>query len=220
MLESEQAINENASHGPVVVRRLCTQLLSEPARYERWHRRHDQRMDAVAGVRTRQSQVLALRAFAIEQIHRSALVRYLRDGGVVGEARERTLREFFGVVDSREAALAAHRDYLLAASSQLCAVQVLDHASDGRGVELLAQYEQAYGQFFGMFCESSLAKQSGEPYMLSSLLPEIRAAAASLRRRVLEGDSRRTPRAASSQARSGRWLSMLSHKLVAHPRSP
>jgi hypothetical protein len=217
MLESEHTINDNAANGPVVPRRVCAQLLSEPLRYDRWRVRHEARMSAVASARVRQRQVLALRAIALEQIHGSALVRYLRDCHIVGEARDQTLREFFGIVDAREATLLAHRDYLLAASSQICAVELLDLADDRRGVELLTEYEQAYGQFFGMFCESARAKQGGEPYLLVSLLPEVRSVAASLRRRVFEGDSRRTPRRAA-QPPPPRGLSILSHSLVAHRR--
>ena len=154
MLESEQAITDHASNGPPPSRRACSQVLNEPTRYVRWHVRHELRMSVVAGVRLRQRQILALRAFALEQIHSSALVRYLRDYQVVGQARDHTLREFFGVADPRDAALMAHRDYLLAASSQVCATEVLALADDTHGVELLNDYEQAYGQFFSMFCES------------------------------------------------------------------
>lgn len=203
MLESEQAINENAVHGAVVAQRVCTQLLHEPTRYGRWHVRHDRGMTAVAGVRTRPRQVLALRAFALEQIHGSALVRYLRDNRVVGEERDRTLRVFYGVLDSREAAVMAHRDYLLAASSQLCALELLGLASDGDGAELLTQYEQAYSQYFSMFCEAARAKECGEPYILASLLPEVRLVADNLRRRVLEQSTRRGPR-------------LVMHRLIEH----
>ncbi len=194
MLESEQAINEHAEHGAPAIRRVCSQLLSEPPRYVRWHVRHEHRMELVADMRRRQRQILALRAFALEQIHGSALVRYFRDYGVVGASRDRTLQEFFGVADPRDAALMAHRDYVLAASSQVCAIDLLALANDDRGVELLSSYENAYGQYFSMFCESARAKQEREPYLLAGLIPEVRVVATNLRRRILEGDSRRTPR--------------------------
>jgi hypothetical protein len=214
MLESEQAISEHASNGVPVIRRVCTQILSEPTRYVRWHVRHEQRMTIVAEMRRRQRQILALRAFSLEQIHGSALVRYLRDYHVVGEARDRTLHEFFGVADSRDAALMAHRDYLLAASSQVCATDLLALANDDRGVELLNDYEQAYAQFFSMFCESARAKQQGEAYLLEGLLPEVRGVAANLRRRILDSESRRTPRPQVDRHLRLRPLSIQSHKLV------
>jgi hypothetical protein len=188
--------------------------LSQPTRYVRWHVRHEQRMGAVAEARLRQRQILALRAFALEQIHGSALVRYLRDSHIVGAERDRTLHHFFGVADARDAALMAHRDYILAASSQVCATDLLELANDDYGVELLAYYEQAYGQFFGMFCESERRKLEGTPYLLASLLPEVRTTASSLRRRILEGDSRRERRAEPERLPPRRALSLESHKLV------
>ncbi len=216
MLESEQAISDHAIYGPPTTRRACAQVLNEPARYVRWHVRHELRMGVVAGVRLRQRQILALRAFALEQIHSSALVRYLRDYQVVGDARDRTLREFFGVADPHDAALMAHRDYLLAASSQVCATEVLTLVDDKHGVELLNEYEQAYGQFFSMFCESSRAKESGDTYLLSGLLPEVRVVATNLRRRILDGDSRRQRRPAE-RPQPQRELAITSHKLVRLP---
>ncbi len=219
MLESEQAISDTARHGPAVSRRVCTQLLSVPTRYVLWHVRHEQAMNAVADARLRQRQVLALRAFALAQIHGSALVRYLRDCQVVGDARDRTLRDFFGVADPRYATLMAHRAYLLAASSHVCAVELLELANDGRGVELLVDYEQTYGQFFSMFCDSSRARQNAESCMLASLLPEVRRAATTLRRRILEGDTRRARRPGVQPLPASGALSIESHVLVRHPRS-
>jgi hypothetical protein len=217
MLESEQAINEHAHAGPPVTQRVCSQLLNEPVRYVRWHVRHEQRMNAVADARLRQRQILALRAFALEQIHGSALVRYLRDCHVVGEDRDRTLQHFFGVADSRDAVLKAHRDYILAASSQVCAADLLALAHDAYGVELLGDYEQAYGQFFSMFCERERNRQKGEAYLLSTLLPEVRLTASNLRRRILEGDSRRSVRPNIERLPPRQALSIETHRLVRLP---
>jgi hypothetical protein len=108
----------------------------------------------------------------------------------------------------------AHRDYLLAASSQVCATDLLALANDDRGVELLSDYEQAYAQFFSMFCESARAKQAGEAYLLEGLLPEVRGVAANLRRRILDSDSRRAPRPQVDRHLRPRPLSIQSHKLV------
>jgi hypothetical protein len=214
MLESEQAITEHAHAGPLATQRVCTQLLGDPPRYVRWHVHHEQRMGTVADARLRQRQILALRAFALEQIHGSALVRYLRDYQVVGAQRDRTLRHFFGVADSRDATIRAHRDYILAASSQVCATELLGLANDDYGVELLNRYELAYGQFFSMFCESERSKQAGEQYLLGSLLPEVRMTASNLRRRLLEGDSRRQRRPEVQRLPPRSALAIESHTLV------
>jgi hypothetical protein len=189
MLESERAIDECARSGETVPRRVCTQLLAEPTRYTLWHGRHEIRMDTVAHARLRERQTLALRALTLEQVHRAALVRYLHDYRIVGVARDQTLREFHRLADTRDAALTEHREYLLAASSQISATELLEVVDDRRGLELLRDYERAYGQFFSMFCEYSRARQSRAPYLLASLLPEVRGVATRLRRRILEGES-------------------------------
>jgi hypothetical protein len=188
MLESEQAISEYAANGSPAMRRVCTQLLCEPTRYVHWHVGHEHRMETVAAMRRRHRQILALRALSLRQIHGSALVRHLREGHVIGPARVRTLRLFFGVSDASNATLRAHRDYLLSATSQVCTTELLALANDVRGVQLLHDYENVYGQFFGVFCAAACTRQGDEPYLLAGLLPEVRLAAANLRRKILEGD--------------------------------
>jgi hypothetical protein len=138
----------------------------------------------------------------------------LRDSHIVGAERDRTLHHFFGVVDARDAALMAHRDYILAASSQVCATDLLELANDDYGVELLAHYEHAYGQFFALFCESERKKQDGKPCLLATLLPELRTTASDLRRRILDGDSRRQRRPEPERLPSRRVLALESHKLI------
>ncbi len=191
MLESERAIEDCAREGEPAPKRVCSQLLAQPPRYSRWHDSHENRMSTVADARVRRRQILALRAFALEQIHRAALVRYLRDYHVVGQQREQTLREFHGVSDPRDAALSEHRGYLLAATNQVCAAGLLEIAEDTGGAELVCEYERAFGQFFSMFCEYSRASQNREPYFLESLLPEVRGVVLRIRQRILDGDSTR-----------------------------
>ena len=191
MQESERAIEDCAREGEPAPQRVCKQLLAQPPRYSRWHDGLENRMNAVADARVRTRQVLALRAFALEQVHQGALVRYLRDYHVVGHAREQTLRYFYGVLDPHDATLSEHRHYLLAATNQVCVTGLLEVADDTGGAELLQEYERAYGQFFRMFCEHSRAEQDRAPYLLESLLPEVRGVVARIRRRILDGDSPR-----------------------------
>jgi len=70
-----------------------------------------------------------------------------------------------------------------------------------------------------MFCESERSKLEGEPYLLSSLLPEVRVTASNLRRRLLEGDSRRWRRPEVQRLPPRRSLSIQSHSLVQLPRT-
>jgi hypothetical protein len=186
MLESEQTVAGRAFSDEAVPRRICSQLLADDARYSLWHARHEGHMSTVAGARQRERQILSLRVVSVEQIHRTALVRHLRDQGVTGVARDQTLREFYGVMDPREAAITEHRHYLLASSTQFCAADILTMIGDKIGVELLRRYELAYTQYFCMFCERARARQMGTPYLLAMLMPEVRDAAERMRARLMD----------------------------------
>jgi len=197
MLESERTVEDCARSGEEIQQRVCSQLLADAPRYGLWHARQETHMNHVASARQRERQVLTLRSLAIEQIHRTALVRYLRDHRVTGAARDQTLHEFYGVVDPREAAIMEHRNYLLAASTQFCMAEILELVGDKHGVDLMRRYEAAYTQYFGMFCEQARARQNAKPYLLSMLLPEVRDTAERLRARII--DTRRVaPRPLSS----------------------
>src|SRR5690606_12363129 len=130
MRESEDAVVAYTTADDESARRVCVQLLADERRYALWHAHHDRQMDLVAAARQRSAQIIKLRAVVIEQVHRTALVRYLREGAVSGPARDALLREFHGVVDSRDATLAEHRNYLVAASTQICAAEILERAGD------------------------------------------------------------------------------------------
>lgn len=185
MDESERAVRDWAISNEEVPSRVCRTLLANVSRYAVWHSRQERHMTGVAAARVRERQVLALRSVGIEQIHNAALVRYLRDGRVTGPARELTLREFHGVADSRDAAIAEHRSYLVAESTQLCVSDILSLVGDQRGLDLLHSYELAYGQYFAMFCDRARALRSGHRYLFESLLPEVRGVAERTRLRIL-----------------------------------
>jgi hypothetical protein len=198
---SEEAVREHASSGEEIPRRACTQLLANEPRYSEWHVRHESRMRMVADERRRARQILDLRALAVEQAHRTAVVDYLRLGRVTGGERERTLALFHGVSDARDAALAEHRTYLLAASTRVCTLDLLDLVGDRDGLELVHQYELAYRQYFAMFCDRALALQAGGTYLLSSLLPEVKDVADRLRLKIVGTHPRaREPRRAAGGA--------------------
>lgn len=188
MVESENAVREHATRGDALGRRVCSQLISDQLRYSLWISGHDRRMATVSAHRRREQQLLTLRAVAIEQVHRTALVRYLHDYSIAGAARTQTLREFYGVLDATRAILAEHRNYLIATSTGLCALDILELSGDRRGADLVRRYEIAYGHYFSMFCDRARARQNRIPYLLASLIPEAKAGAKRLRAGILEAD--------------------------------
>lgn len=208
MRESEDAVRAHASSGDEAFRRVCSQLLANEPRYGEWHALHEAKMRNVASPGRRDPQVQALRAVAVEQVHRTALVNYLRQGRITGGARERALSLFHGISDVRDATLAEHRTYLLAASTQVCAHDLLELVGDDEGLGLIRRYELAYTQFFGMFCERAIAQQTGRNYLLGSLLPEVKGVADRLRLQIVGARLKPVePRRAAGGVVQGVWLS-------------
>jgi hypothetical protein len=222
MRESEDAVREHAGSGDEIPRRVCSQLLANRPRYSEWHALHEGRMRNVAEAHRRDPQILKLRALAIQQVHSTALVNYLRIGRITGPQRDRALGLFHGVIDSRDATLAAHRNYLLAASTQVCTYDLLDLVGDTEGVELVRRYELAYSQYFALFCERALATQSGRNYLLGPLLPEVKDVADRLRLRILSSDVRATSlrRPAAAVAQQGSPARTLSPGIERRNRVP
>jgi len=187
MRESERTVSETAADARAREQRVCDQLLANQTRYSFWHMRYDHRMLPIAKLRRRNDQLLELRRTGVEQVHGAALVRYLRDFTVTGVDRDNTLRLFHGVVDAREAAIVEHRSYLLAASTQLCASEVLALAGDAKGVELVNTYERAYEQFLSLFCQRARAQSALERSLYDDLLPDVKKVATRLRQRIVAG---------------------------------
>ena len=191
MRESERTVHETAMHGTGRERRVCGQLVSDPAGYSRWYASHDHRMQLVGRLLRRESQLLELRRGCVEELHRAALVRYLNEFNLPSEERDRTLRVFYGVMDPREAAVLEHRRYLMAASSQLCATELLALAGDTLGVDLIRRYERAYAQYFSLFCERARRSEAGQRCLLGELLPEVKAIATRLHEHIVGRDLNR-----------------------------
>ena len=215
MRESEDAVREHAGSGDEIPRRVCSQLLANEPRYGEWHALHEAKMRNVATPRRRDPQILALRAVAVEQVHRTALVNYLRLGRITGTARDRALGLFHGISDVRDATLAEHRSSLIAASTQVCAHDLLELVGDGEGLSLIHRYELAYGQFFALFCERAVALQTGRNYLLESLLPEVKDVADRLRVRIVGAQLRATePRRPPAAAKHGASLARMPARAV------
>jgi hypothetical protein len=191
MRESERTVHETATHGTGRERSVCGQLISDPARYSRWYARHEHRMQLVGRLLRRESQLVELRRACVKELHRAALVRYLHEFQLSSEERDCTLRLFYGVTDPREAALLEHHRYLLAASSQLCATELLALAGDILGVDLIRRYERAYAQYFSLFCECARRSEAGQRCLLGELLPEVKVIATRLHEHIVGRDPRR-----------------------------
>lgn len=188
MRESESTVRDCAETGVEPTKHVCAQLRENSRRYTTWVAWHDRHMWSVARIGQRERQVRELRLVASQEIHRAALVRHLREDERTRPERERLLREYYGSLDVACATLAEHRAYSQAVSSQLCVSGLLELCGDNQGVALLEQYQREYGSYLSMHCDRLLAQADGRPYLLASLLPEVRTNAQVLRRRLLSVD--------------------------------
>jgi hypothetical protein len=214
MQESESSVQGYAETGTGLDQRVCAQLLGSRPRYATWVSGHDRRMWQVARGRERERQITELRIAATEQIHRAALVRHLRDNQIAGRERSLLLKEFYGALDAECAVIAEHRAYTCAASSQLCAIDLLTLCNDRYGTDLLGRYEREFGTFFGMHCDRARAHSDARPYLLASLMPEVKAGVNRLRARLASGA--RLPPARVRGSNRSPPLKLLGHSLVAH----
>jgi hypothetical protein len=188
MRESESSVYEHAESGSGDAQSACKQLVSRQPRYTLWVSGHDQQMMAIARAKRRERQITQLRALGIQQIHRAALVRHLRANEITGKDRNLLLQEFYGPRDADCAILTEHRNFILAASSQACATDLLELTGDRHGIELINRYEYDFGLFFAMYCDRARAQADGRQYLLDGLIPEIRDEATRVREMLLGGD--------------------------------
>jgi len=187
MDESERTVHAGAARGDGAVRRVCQQLISSEMRYRFWINRHQQPMNQVAESKYRNQQILKLRRAAVQQVHKTALVRYLSDYHITGKERTLTLAEFHGVTDPVQAAINEHHYYLLSASTGYCAEALLEMVADKHGLSMLHNYRETYGQFFSLYCGRARAARRGKRYLLEEMVPELKASAGQIRENILAG---------------------------------
>jgi hypothetical protein len=188
MRESESSVHEHAQFGTGDSHSACQQLVSRQPRYTLWMSRQDREMMAIAAATRRERQLTSLRALAVQQIHRAALVRHLRANEITGKDRNLLLQEFYGPRDPECAVLTEHRNYILAASSQVAASDLLELTGDRYGIRLISQYQSDYGLYFAMHCDRVRAVRYGKSYLLENLIPEVKDQATRVRKMLLSGD--------------------------------
>lgn len=187
MDESERTVHAGAAREEGAVQRVCRQVVSDDVRYRFWLTRHEPSMTQVAHSKHRREQIIQLRRNAIQQVHKTALVRYLRDYRITGKDRALTLAEFHWVTDTLQAAITEHNIYLMSASTGYCAEALLAMVEDKHGLEMIQNYRETYGQFFAMYCGRARARRRGRRYLLSGLIPELQLNAAKAREELLAG---------------------------------
>lgn len=152
MDESEQALSDAALCGNSRAGRIASEVLGDAKTLRLWESRHADLVLPVAEQNRRAPQIFALRDIEVRLIHRRALIRYIRQHGVIGKRRDRLFSAFYGHMDAINAVLAEHRQYTLAVSSRLSADHLITVMSDPVSVTLLREYESIYDEYFELYC--------------------------------------------------------------------
>jgi hypothetical protein len=142
---------------------LVQRVLETPGSYRRWASEHGWLMRSVSERKRVEEQVVALRATALNLVHRKGLFEYLRVRRVTGAKRHRLFKLFYGYRDYTNALLAEHGNYVRCSSSYLCAQYLADHLMHDEALaEPLALYEERFSEYFRAFCDGELAETEQE----------------------------------------------------------
>jgi hypothetical protein len=149
----------SASPDDLVVQRV----LESPSIYRRWASEHGWLLRTVADHKRVEGQVVALRATALNLVHRKGLFEYLRERQPTGKRRRRLFKLFYGYRDYTNALLAEHGNYVRCSSSYLCAQYLAEHLMHDEALtEPLAIYEHRFAEYFRAFCDGELAETEEE----------------------------------------------------------
>ncbi len=188
MAESEWRVEISAgsdSPDDVVVRRV----LENPVAYRRWASEHDWLLRGVSTRPRVEAQVVALRAAAMNLVHRKALFEYLRERQLTSRKRRRLFQMFYGYREYSNAVIAEHGNYVRCSSSYVCAQYLSEQLMhDAAVAEPMQLYEERFAEFFRAFCDGELAetdeeRRAAEP--LDTLRPLLKLQLAEARQAIL-----------------------------------
>jgi hypothetical protein len=190
---SERHLTLTARSGAPAEAQLATRLLENVVMYRSWEHSHGRLMQAVARA-PRQTAPAELRKVAFLTLHRKAPFEYLRDRHVTGVARRQLIQALFGETASYGRSLVReHEAYVSSACSLLCTDSLCSAIlHDDVFCEALQKYEEAYAEYYRVFCDSLLAEQAGEIAPMSALLPYLRYQLKIIRDHMLAGANQHT----------------------------
>lgn len=171
MDESEQALADAAEGGDERKCRIARQVLSDSKIHRLWESRHADLVGAAAEQSKRTLQIFALRNIEVRLLHRRALIKHIRKHQIIGKERDKLFGLFYGPIDTNNAILTEHRQYMLAVSSRVSADHLIDLMRDPVSVRLLNGYESIYTAYFETFC---YVANCGDTVMANMVKPEMR----------------------------------------------
>ena len=190
---SERHLTLTARSGAPLEAQIASRLLENVSMFRSWEHTHGRLMQAVAGAPP-QAAPLELRKVAFLTLHRKAPFQYLRDRHITGLSRRRLIQALFGAQQSYGRQLVReHEAYVSSACSLLCADSLCGVVlGDELFCEALEKYEEAYAEYYRVYCDSLLAEHDGEVAPMSALLPYLRYQLKILRDHMLAGAHQQT----------------------------
>ena len=152
MDESVRALTEEAEYGSRRESRIARDILGDSQNNRLWESRHADLILPLSEQSRRAPQIFALRDLHVRLLHRRALIRHIRQHGVVGAERDRLFSTFYGPRETTNAILAEHRQYSLAVSSRVSADHLIGVMEDPVSSALLREYERIYSEYFELYC--------------------------------------------------------------------
>jgi hypothetical protein len=188
MEHSEQYLQLAAKVGGTEEAAIATRLMQDVPLYRKWEQSHSRLMRGVAVHRRRSQQFVELKKVGFLTLHRKAPFEYLRDRRVHGQARRLLVRAMFGTQEYTQCILREHTAYLSSAASFLCTDSLCgDLMRDGAFCDALDHYQNAYNEYYRVYCDSMVAQQAGEASALEALLPYLRYQLKIIRDHMLSG---------------------------------
>ena len=171
MEESEHRIDEASRSRNEHERLVAQRILESEKRHRSWESSHYRLMKSVAEPYSVEVQLHKLKKTAIGLTHKQALFSYLRDNSITGRRRHTLFRAFYGPADYVNAVIAEHGHFLNAASSSICATHLSQRIwQEVTFGEALAEYEEAYGSYFAVYCDCIVAEAEQRELYTAPLL--------------------------------------------------
>lgn len=167
----EYALEQGDEHEQIVTHRLT----ETNDRYHDWELRHSKLMKKVSRSASTQTEIQRLRETAISLLHVSALSRYIKRRAVKGEDREILMNSFHPCRDYVDAILFEHANFIRAETSSMCSHFLTARLGD-LGIEnWFESYRNLLDDYFGMFCDRTIADAKGQRYLMRPLILEAKA---------------------------------------------
>ena len=209
MDESEQALVDAADGGDQRECRIARQVLSDTKTYQLWESRHANIVCSAAEQSKRVPQIFALRDIEVRLLHRRALIKHIRKHHIVGTERDNLFAHFYGPLDTTNAILREHRQYILAVSSRVSTDHLIDLMRDQVSVRLLNGYESIYSAYFETYCYVANCRDTAMANMVKPEMRYLRKQAMRMIKRIQtqrpEGNRQSNFERQALLARSGRY---------------